>query len=302
MSKLYLGDPLDFVRDLKTHVDGLHKNVQGLLARFGQRYGYDEGVPHACVGERVFEPEDSSFTLDLLGRGDDAATKQPVQYVVRDGIEFSVPVDTSSVGVFHARFLNVSFYQRWWSAAQNREFWFPIPIGRSFDHVSAAGDGTKVQTVKWSVMHSQTFQTWPNVLNTTHADAPASHQSDVCGINFFWNLLDQSGQRYYSNNLVPDVALRQQGYHGQDNGGMLSFRVPWTFDRQGQLDFVFRLVNPILQLAPTATLFPFTSLDGTPLDDRENGGASRRQSVKVRVELHGSRFFSQRDIKLMEAP
>lgn len=294
------GDPLDFIRDLKQHVDGLNKNVQGLVARIGQKYGYGAGTPHAYIGERVFTPDSSSFTLDLLNRGDNAATQQPVNYVVRDGVEHTVPVHMAGPGVFLARKLTVTFYQRWWSAANNREYWFPVPLGRSFDNVSTTERSTKTQTIKWSVMHSQTFQTWPNTRrNTDYAGIPA-HEADVCGVNLFWNLIDQSAQRRYADGPISDVALLPPGYHGQNDGGMHAFRVPWLFEREGRVDFQFRLINPILQLDPTATIYPFKKYDDTALDDRENSQTERNQSVRVRVELHGTKFFSERDLALQE--
>lgn len=289
-------DPFGFIRRLKGRIDALNNQVRGVLARAGESYGFDDGEPHAFIGERVFEPESASFTLDLLNRGDNAATQQPVNYVVRDGVELFVPVHLDRPGVFRADALLVTIEQRWWSPDQNKEFWFPVPIGRSFNNVLSTEGGTRVQTVKWSVMHSQTFQTWPNVARNTDLVGAPAHEADVCGVNLFWNLVDQESQRRFADAPVSDVVLGGQGYQGQADGGMMAFDAPWLFPRGGQLDFQFRLINPILQLDPSATIYPFKKWDGTAIDDRENGDTERRQSVRVRVEVHGRKFFNHSDL------
>lgn len=279
-------DPLGFVETVRGMCANLKVDVAGLLARL--RYPpYRDGVPASYVGEKTFTPESSSFTLDLFGRGDDAATQQPVNYVVRDGQRFTVPIIMDGPGVFMAKFMKVVFYQRWWSPTYLREIWLPIPQTKSFDNLDST-DSTYLQTVKWSILANNTFTDLVKQNNF--------------GMNYFWNISDADSGRKFGNELISNTVLLPRSYRNQLDGGLMEFDTPWLFERQGRMDFEFQLINPILQLDPSATIFPFVeAVGGADIDDLENGGTERRQDVLVRVELHGTKFYNERDLLLREA-
>lgn len=278
--------PLGFVQTVQGKVATLQSEVAGLLDRL--KYPpYRDGVPASYVGERIFSPESASFDLDVLGRGDDAATVQPVNHVVRDAEWFTVPIEMDAPGVFMAKYLKVVFYQRWWSPDQNKAVWISIPQTKSFDNLSSS-DSTRLQTIKWSILMDQTFSSLPN--------------TNLFGMNYFWNLVDADSQRRLSNEPISNTVLLPRGYRNQMDGGLMEFDAMMLFERQGRLDFEFRLINPILQLDPSATKFPFITADtAANIDDRERGGSVRNQEVMVRVELHGTKFYNERDLLFREA-
>lgn len=278
------GDALGFIPTVQGKLAQLEKQIAGLRARL--RYRYDKGVPASYVGEKVFRPETEEIDLDVLGTGDTAGNGEPINYVVRDGTEFSVPVVLQGPGVFMARFISVSFYQRYFDPDLGEAVRFPIPIGKSFFNVDAdsTSDPTTFQTLKWHLFYNLGGY---NELLTNR----------LLGINFFWNIQDPDSGRMYGDGWLPDVALLPQSYQNGADGDLKEFQGPaWLFERAGLVDFRFRLVNPILQLDPTATIFPFNGKD-----DRENDGTARDQRVTVRVELHGTKFYSDRDRLLREA-
>jgi hypothetical protein len=292
------GHPLGFVRTIQGKIAQLTKEIGGLASKTGPRFGYGDGKPASYVGEKIFTPESASFTLDLLGEGDNVANQQPVNYVVRDGVVQTVPVHMDGPGVFLARWVEVTIYQRWWSPDQQHEVWLPIPYGgKSFNNLNTT-DPTRLQTIKWSVMHNMTFSTWTNVAPSSLAP---DGQTNIVGTNFFWNLIDQDSQRRVGSDLIPDQVLLPQGYQHQTDGDLWKLPVPWLFERRGRVDFEFQLINPILQLDPTATIFPFTTVSGVDIDARENNGTVRDQSVLVRVEMHGTKFYNERDQLLRAA-
>jgi hypothetical protein len=259
----------------------LYKEVEGLFDRF--RYRYSDGLPAAYVGETIFEPETTTFTEPHDG------ASVPVSYVVRDGVAHSVPIKMSGPGVFMARYLSVQFYQRVWGGDGhdggfgNREYWYQIPVKKFVPSDFAENTTTTINsTRKFSLANDLTSNQW-------------SSDRYLVGVNYFWNLIDGDSGRRYGEDWIPDMALLPQGYQNEVNGNLLEFPVPWLFERAGVLDFQFQLVTPILQLAPSNGTFPFQ------WDDREEGDTVRNQSVKVRVELHGTKFYTGRDLVLREA-
>lgn len=277
------GDALGFVPTVQGKLAQLARQVAGLRARL--RYRYDKGVPASYIGETVFSPETQEVDLDVLGTGD-SLNAEPVNYVVRDGVDHSVPIIMQGPGVFMARFIHVTFYQRYYDPDLGDAVWFPLPVGKSFFNVDASSttDPTTFQTLKWHLFYN--LGGYNEILTNR-----------LLGINFFWNLIDSDSERRYGDGWLPDVALLPQSYQNGADGDLKEFQgPPWLFERAGIVDFRFRLVNPILQLDPTATVFPFNGKD-----DREVGGTERDQRVKVRVELHGTKFYSERDRLLREA-
>lgn len=298
-----------FLQTAQGSLDKLKKRVAGLRDRL--RYRYSDGVPAAYTGESLFRPEASSFEILVARIGDPfnglnpsgigGPTTAEVQYVVRDDRTHTIPVILPGPGVFMARYLHVEFYQRIYGGDNNqfglqdlshRVMRYCIPFGKSF--FDPNGNGRLGQlppnTGKVSLLRR---------LNACNL----SWDRNQLGINFFWNLVDADSQRRVGDDLIPHDVLLPQGYQSQVSGDLFEFPVPWLFERGGRVDFQFRLINPILQLAASDPETPFLDSQNpfTAWDDREQDGTIRNQEVLVRVELHGTKFYSERDRLLREA-
>jgi hypothetical protein len=292
--------PLGFLRTLKGKLSVLQRELASLLDRGGQRFMPTGGVPFSYVGERVFAPETQSFNLDTWQTTSAFAPYsgvQPVNYVVRDSIVHSVPIQMPGPGLFLARSMKVSFFQRWWSNQFQKEVWLPLPTGRSFNNVLQNGYGQgRSTTIKWSIMNGTSFEGYVTQIPGILLFTPAN---EINGLNFFWNLTDQDSQRKLSTEPISDIALLNQGFQKQADGGFFYFDTPWLFERLGQVEFSFQLINPILQLDPASASTPMVDSQNNPIDDLESG--RRNQSVMVRAELHGTKFFTDRDTLLRES-
>lgn len=295
-----------FIQTAQGAIDKLKKRIAGLQDRL--RYKYAEGVPQAYSGQRIFVPETQTMEIETARIGENENGVAPagtslVQYVVRDGITHTVPVIFPGPGVFIARFLVVTFYQRIFGGANNtyylnnltnRVMRYSIPFGKSFFDPANAVSGHAGQ------LPPQTGKV--SLLRYTRVSSLGADRGQL-GINFFWNLVDGDSQRQLSDGLIPHDVLLPQGFQAQVSGNLFEFGVPWLFERGGRVDFQFRLINPILQLAAADPEFPFVFEKGPDVDwdDREQNGTVRNQQVMVRVELHGTKFYSERDRLLREA-
>lgn len=273
---------MGFLATAEEEILRLEKDVLGLGARL--KYKYDHGVPAAYVGERIFTPSTDIIDVDIEQNG---AAAEPCNMVVPSGEEFSIPIILQGPGVFRARYMSVTLYQRYFfnnGANTTNVQWIPIPVGKPFFNTDpTSGVGTQIQSVKRSIMY--------NILGGFLAD----NQGDrLYGANFFWNFVDEDSQRRLADDWLPDQCLRPQGYQLQQDGGVYQFRTDWLFERANTVSLRLRMINDIMQLDPTSATFPFLGLN-----DLENG--QRNQSVKVRVELHGEKFYNSRDELLREA-
>lgn len=275
---------LGFVRTLEGKVRQLVVQVAGLKDRL--KYKYGEGVPVGYVGESVFSPEDDIITVDSARVGQAGA--EPCNYVVRDGVLHTVPVIFDGPGVFVARYLVVTFYQRIWLRDDTGNPTAQIPREQEAFY--------EVPQTKTTLQAQTALQTGKISLADQVRLERLAADREAIGTNFFWNLIDRDSDRRLSTDLIPSHALLPGSYQNEMDGDLFEFPVPWLFERAGSVDFQFQLINPILQLDPSSANFPFIGID-----DRENSDTVRNQAVTVRVELHGTKFYSERDQLLREA-
>lgn len=302
--------PVGFIDTIKGKVSDVEVRVRGLLDRL--KYRYSDGVPAAYVGEEVFRPEEATFNLPT-GQSFGGGTTPLVQYVVRDSVIHNVPIVMPAPGVFMARYITVEFYQRLYGGDLTSD-------GTFGDLNNLAG-----KSLKYAIPQSKPFLPRAGALGIVGvqqtgkvhlaANVPVESMGGDrynMGVNFFWNLVDRDSDRRFSEDMVAGGVLMGQGFQGQNNGGLFEFGVPWLFERAGRMDFQFQLINPILQLAASSAEFPFTTPElpagGVPTawarddwDDRENNGTTRNQEVTVRVEVHGTKFYSEKDLLLRES-
>jgi hypothetical protein len=309
--------PVGWIYSIEQKTRQVYQEVEGLNLRLGTNY--EGGVPCAYIGEKLFRPEEQSFDIIPSYVGDVGfAGTQPVNYVVRSGQQYSIPVVVDGPGVFAARYLKVSVSQRFYFPPFNPAaipglpgngmggpIWFPLPPMDFYqtgvpDIGAPAGPFTNnISTQKYSLLANTTF---PMLNGVTEGNInQKANSSRVLGVNFFWNIVDQDSQRRYSDALIPDSLLLRQGSTSPVDGNLLRFSTPWLFERAGVIDFNFFPITDVLQLDPTATIpaMQQTTAPNAAIDDLEGG--KRDQSVLVKVELHGTKYYDKWDYIRREA-
>lgn len=236
------------------------RDIQARMAAVRRRVTQDAlpSLPAVVKGERVFVPSTADETVDV----NYDTTGYAVNYIVRSGQTYVIEVPYNAPGVFVARGLTVTIQARRYSSS-----------GVSWHRMSYAGPqrrgaaGIGNTTLKIS-----------DTVTTTFADR---------AISFFWNISDPRSGRQYADDLVPDLHLLPGTPDVMvSDGGTLAFHTPWVMERDSQLSFQFRPITDVVQRAVSAGAQPYTN-------DQENG--TRNNSVRVSVELIGTRYFTDQD-------
>jgi hypothetical protein len=270
-----------WTRSLEENLLQLQNEIAGLEARV--QLGMSEGVPAAYAAKRIFEPENSTILVDLSQEGDPPVA---MNYIVRDGQTYDIPIVLPGPGVFVAKYLTVSCYLKYFDdetgayveqlMTGNRQY---IPATQV-----TAVDQAHLYTTKFSAKGPSGSQPADEVLWV----APDLFQNNPYpALNYFWNLLDsKSGVKLSDELMGQDVLLpRSREFSDPTNeyvfgdGGFFTFDTPFVFERDGQANFLFRPITPFLQEASIA----------------------RPQSVMVQVELHGYRYETDQDAMIMGA-
>lgn len=262
----------------------VYEQLKADVASLRLRIDRDDTIdsePSVALGQRVFLPDtNSTFLLDRLASG---AAGTSSQYVLRDGITHEIPITLPPPGIFEARFLRVSITQRLFHPTEGvQQIVVPPCPAMSYADAGVTGAGG-VQTVKWAYA--------PNRF-----------------VHFFWNLVEGKSGRTLSDELIPDMALlpplsqslalrnesidfpSETGDDRDDAGDVgLELDVPWPFERDADVKFLFRPITPIIQPAADSGFSPYG------FDDREANGTVRNSAVTVQVELHGSRIYTPID-------
>lgn len=269
-----------WVRPLPDLIDQLRADVEGLQLRVKDPVG--PGVPAAYQGVKVFLPETAEFNVDTLQTH---VGTNPCNFVVRDGTTYEIPIVFPGPGVFIARYLKVSIYQRLFVPAYNGPVFLPVMTNTQAFVVAHTS-----WTTKFSVPPVQPFQ--------------ATGKKPLGAINYFWNIIDTKSGRKLADDLVSHMMLLPRTYMPLDDGGaspsileiaslpdgdLLELDAPWVFERDGQVAFLFRPITPMLQFASSIS----GNTAGYGFDDREN--SVRNQSVTVTAELHGYRYETDQD-------
>ncbi len=286
--------PLGFLPSIKQQFAQLMQDVTGIKARLGTRLG--DGEPAGAVGQRVFVPEAQSFLLDVAG---DGSADVAVQYVVRDGQTYDVPIIFPPPGVFRARYLNVAMYQRVYATTSRLTLQVPVaPNGVAVPNVPGA---SHLSTLKWG---------YPAV-----DGAGLRTEMVPARLNFVWNMIDNKSGNRLSDQFLPDTLLLPQAggtlpfifstfpddgpINQGASGGCFEFDLDWLFERDADITFQFRPIHPMLQ--PTVATGAIWNQGAGTFDDREFGGAVRNNSLTVKVELHGTRHYTEQDAKRIGA-
>lgn len=226
-----------------------------------------EGEPTAYHGVRVFEPETSSFNLSYMAFN--GVQTSPVNYVVRDGQTYDIPILTPGPGVFVATGVTVSIYRRLYDpkAAEPMQQNYSSSWASFYTSASIVAGEPPTFTTKFSLPYEQyAFNVAP------------------LEMSFFWNLLDARTGNLYSDYPLNHLALRPRQDHTLD-GGLFKFDTPWVFPYGTGAVFKFQPINPVVQFDSSIG----QAVTKLSYDDRENG--KRNQSVTVKAVLHGYRMM-----------
>lgn len=299
--------PGGFLPGIRKEVERLLQLTDGIAERLNRPL--PPGEPAVAIGRHVFNAEEASFPFDVDQEG--IATVD-VQYVLRDGVTHQIPIMFPPPGVFRARYLKLVIRQRVAAPRRTNGTAFSIPGVQQVPVL--IGNIGGVQTRKFS-----------------YGGTPLRRPL----VNFLWNIVDTKSGNQLSDQLMPDTLLLPQAsaptapiapgggddlgnaaalpvpFDGSSTflvpsnlapaGGLHELQVPWLFERDAQLAFLFRPITPMLQPTPATTgvwRLPVTAPDhdvpaADAIDDIESG--RRNNAVTVQVELHGTRHFDEQD-------
>ncbi len=271
-----------WVKPITDVLDQLEADIEGLKLRL--KYPTRPGVPAAYQASKVFLPETRSFLLDTAQNG---ISSNLVNFVVRDGTTYDIPIQMPGPGVFALKRMKVVVFQRLFETQYRAALELPMVVGTQ-PFIDA------FFTTKFSLFPVQ----------PVHRIGPPV-KVGTPSINFFWNLLEGKSQRKLSEELLPSMCLLPRSHMFSStntppwlhDGGLFEFDVPWLMERDAQLNFQFRPINPVLQF--DSTIAGTDAAIGLAFDDRENG--VRNQQVRVSVELHGYRYETEQDALRMGA-
>lgn len=270
-------------------------------------------VPASFIGPTpayVFKPEASAFNLDVYQDGPAFTPDYPVNYIVKSGTTYQLPVIIGGNGVFLAHRFRINLWQRLYvdrtgfkGAAQAAI----SPIVNSF-----LNNGSGTFAVNWTTKFScYPIQPRAASFDFTFDSETGTQQSPM--LNYRWNIQDPVTGYNYADNLMPASAILNRDYvQITDNaltgmgtttptppstlrtapallfdGDWHEFDAPWRFDQAYQLNVLFRPITDIVQFDSSVNIGP-GGLNLLPYDDRVNG--IRDQSVYVQVEFQGERI------------
>lgn len=263
--------------------------ISGLEDRLA--YGVQEGVPAAYAGQRIFSPETATIEVDLTQDGTTPGPLTAMNYIVRDGTTYDIPIVMPGPGVFVAKYMTVANYIRYYSKGEGRYVDENITGNQNYflQRTSSLNplEG-QLYTTKFSAIRAQPVES----VTVTTPGGVRTQAVPYSAMNFFWNLMDsKSGVRLADDligqdSLMPRSREAVSGDSGLNNvlntysdGSYFTFDVPFVFERDGQANFQFRPITPFLQRA----------------------SVTKPQYVVVQVELHGYRFETNQDAMKMGA-
>lgn len=278
------GQPIGWLQPLKAQMVRLRKELQGLELRVGKQLG--AGEPAAIVGRKTFSP-DLTYTFDFDYRQDGVSSVKS-QYVLKDGITYEIPIVMPPPGVMLMRSMQVKLYQRVFVPNVG-----PMQVPMNYGNYFLFSENSLADYV--DVYQTRKFSFPDNF------DARSLVYSRR--MSFVWNLIDTKSGSQFSDELVSDQALIPQGMgvpvtdHAAykietgTTGRFLEFDAPWLFERDAQLTFFFRPINPVIQPTADSGYLPY------PFDDREQNNQVRNSAVTVQIELHGTRYVDEQDAR-----
>lgn len=180
-----------------------------------------------------------------------------VRDICLSGQTYDVEVPYNAAGVFIARSMvvNVSFRQ---VVSDNSQTPYVLWHNtRMANAANAAGWGLTTNLALFG----------------TGTTSPES--GNAAPISYMWNLEDPRSGKRVCDDLVSGMALLPpfETASGFTPGSRLMFDAPWLLERDSQLRFMFR---PLMDIVESASI-------------------SESRTLRLRVEIHGTRFFTDQD-------
>lgn len=245
-------------------------------------------TPAAYIGPTpvfTFNPEPTSFLLDTAQNGSSSVA---VNYIVKSGTTYMLPVIVGGNGIFLAHRFRIVIWQRFNVAGttiRDVAQGAVAPIVNSFD-------GAVYWTTKFSLYAAQPVNA-TSVLGAVLRTTPM--------INYRWNIQDPVMGTLYSDNLLPATTVLNRhwvdhkltlitgpGPAALYDGDWHEFDAPWRFDKAYQMNVMFRPLTDIVQFDSSISgTVAAPNGPGLAYDDRVSG--VRNQAVTVQVEFQGER-------------
>lgn len=273
---------------LKNDVDGLELRVGSTRSNKYEEFQDNKGIPASYTRDFFIGPESLITNFDPYEivkagyAGEDGldpidppsfqfGVVEPFNFILRSGNNYTIDIQMPGDGVFVATQMKVSLYFRLFVPGQGV---MNIPM-------------SQVDSIFEVLFGEDKFsQRLGIAVDNTRALGRSNR------VHFFWNLIDRSSGRRYSDHPVPSYFMTPQSepvLTTPRDGDIFKFNVPWTFERDSQLEFEFRPITDFFQVDPTSAILPHG------FDDREQNGTSRNNGVTVRIELHGEKYLSMQD-------
>jgi len=278
---------------LRKEVSGLNERVNSVQNRKYTEYQECLGIPASYTAHKVFQPGESVITLAVddaiqdLGSADGLTPpgittgNLSVNQILRSGDITTVNVPMYGDGVFVAKQLSVAIYNRIFVPGQGEMFRHVSQKSVPENSQGSVSGNYQASTLRYSIASAMYW----NGNGTTE-------YSTLNRVNYFWNIIDRSSGRRLADYPMPSTVLldpTELVYRNAQDGDLFTFDVPWIFERDSQLEFEFQPIIDFYQVDPGSGVLPFG------FDDRENGGASRNNSIIVKVEVHGEKYLTKRD-------
>lgn len=258
----------DSARGIRDRIAGLNQKV----------------VPASVVGPNpafVLNAESQSFALDVAQSN---STTSLVNYILRSGQTYQLPVIVGGNGVFLAKKFRIVVFQKInvnLAGAVNNADAVVAPMVNAFQIFPAA---SIFRQINWTTK----FSCFP--VQPEYKQSPS--------INYRWNIQDQVTGYNYSDQLLPASAILNRDYvfiDGTsedvptpallDDGDWHEFDTPWVFEKAYLLNILFRPLTDIIQF--DSSISGTNPVIGLTYDDRING--LRNQAVSIQVEFQGER-------------
>jgi hypothetical protein len=261
-------------------INGVKERISGLDL---------QTTPASFIGPTpgyTFQPETTAFSLDV---NQSNVGTSLVNYIVRSGTTYSLPVIIGGNGVFLAHKFRINLWQRLYVN------------GTTYKCISQAPVAPMVNTFFPAQLNYWTtkFSLFPLQPEGGNPSPGGPYWGQNPSINYRWNIQDPVTGFNYSDNLLPASALLQRNYlntysAGSGNtpvvlcdGDWHEFDAPWRFDKAYQINVLFRPVTDIVQFDSSVDISP-SGLNLLDYDDRIGG--LRNQAVTVQVEFQGERI------------
>lgn len=240
-------------------------------------------TPSCLVGSRLFPARtDESFNVVLpYSAGIIPTGTVAANYIIRDANTYQIPIRNNATGAFCVKYISVYISQRIYNANIKKETFVRVPTNRLSGNTSS---------FKYAMYNMYAL---------------------TGGFNYFWNIEDAKSGRLLGDDLMSHLVMTprtnpyQAAYDSVNylntvlnnnqtfDGDFFELEVPWIIERDGQVNFHFRPITPLMQFDSSIS-DGRTTTNSYVGDTREAG--IRRQDATVYIELHGHKIKSDQDL------